>query len=67
LGYFGDIFGFWDKKIMFGKKSDEKTIPCVKYGPICVFYFQNFHVFPVFLFSCFEAKTYLLRPQAKLF
>jgi hypothetical protein len=26
------------------KKSDQNTIPCVKCGPLCVFYFRNFHV-----------------------
>jgi hypothetical protein len=38
---------------MFGQKSDEKTIPCMKDGPLCVFYFQNVHVF-----SCFSGSHY---------
>jgi hypothetical protein len=33
---------------MFEKKSDEKTIPCVKYGPLCVFTFEILMFFPAF-------------------
>jgi hypothetical protein len=38
---------------MFEKKSVEKAIPCVKYGPFIVFYLWNFHVF-----SCFSGLHY---------
>jgi hypothetical protein len=34
---------------MFETKSDEKTIPCVKYGPLFVFTFEIF-----MFFSCFS-------------
>jgi hypothetical protein len=43
LGYF-----FKFKKIMFEKKSDEKTLPCVKYSPLCVFIFEIFMFIPGF-------------------
>jgi hypothetical protein len=33
---------------MFEKTLDEKTIPCVKYGPLSVFTFVIFMFFPAF-------------------
>jgi hypothetical protein len=65
LGSFGEFFGFWDnfkilyffiffrfKKIMFEKKSDQKTISCVKYeyGPLIHYVFFTFEIF--MFFSC---------------
>jgi hypothetical protein len=50
------------KKIMFEpfeQKSDEKTISCMNYGPLCVFDFQNFHVFPAFRIRITILKCFL--------
>jgi hypothetical protein len=43
------------------KNQMKKTIPCVKYGPLCVFCFRNFYIL-----SCFSGSHHDLEISSNL-